>query len=397
MCVQSGYKTITPREVGSCIHALNRKAIRYRAVRVYFGCLALIAIREAAKRTRTRAGRKPCEVSRFRVGELCSLTGLSESTVLRELRALERAGLLSFSEGSITIRKEFTPDSRGITQALAGKRSCRRPVPVPRSVLRFLARSQRPALGKTVLAYVFRGLSIDRASGEVKGAGTVKASWIADVMQVSLRAAKAARKELIALGLISKDTQSFQRKLNRDGAYFRVSLSWKGEDQRGAASQPHFRNAGDAPAPGAAIAPRQTKMCPVFAPPRKEKKTPYGMKYQKARLSNASGVCLTQGKEITPMLRDVQIEDLMSFGRTEVLYRQAVAACWIRDSEAGFLNWVGAAVRAKTCKARDPVRVFLGIVKRGLWSHISDADEERARQAIRRYGLGAATPIPAPV
>ena len=89
-----------------------------------------------------------------------------------------------------------------------------------------------------------------------------------------------------------------------------------------------------------------------------------------------------------PRLRDVQMEDLLAFSRTEALYREAVQAEWVRDSEASFLNWVGAAVRAKTCQARDPVRVFLGIVKRGLWSHVTDADEERARRAINRYRYG---------
>jgi hypothetical protein len=79
------------------------------------------------------------------------------------------------------------------------------------------------------------------------------------------------------------------------------------------------------------------------------------------------------------------MEDLLAYSRTEALYQQAVSARWIQGSEANLLNWIAAAVRAKTCRARDPVRVFLGIVKRGLWSHITDADEERARRAINRY------------
>ena len=50
MCVESGYKTVTATEIGNCISALNRKVISYRAVRVYFGCLALVAMRDAARR-----------------------------------------------------------------------------------------------------------------------------------------------------------------------------------------------------------------------------------------------------------------------------------------------------------------------------------------------------------
>lgn len=384
LCVQSGYKTVTPVEIGNCVAALNGKLISYRALRVYFACLALIAVREAAKRSRPRSRNRAQEFSRYRVGEICQLTGLAESVVLRELRGLKRAGVLSFSESEIAIRNEAVPESQAVTQALAGKRSCHRPVPIPRSVLRFLARSPKAVLGKTILAYLFRGMSIDRRSGEVRGAGAVKASWIAEVMGVSLRAAKAARKELIALGLISKDTGSFQRKLNRDGAYFRVSLSWKGS----AKAVSRVASGHGVRVSSSRIAPQDPETRTAFAPPPKEVKTPYGSKDQKASLTKQPGVSSIQGKARGPTLGDVQMEDLLVYSRTEALYQQAVSACWMQDSEASLLNWVAAAVRAKTCQARDPVRVFLGIVRRGLWKHITDADEERARRAINRYRYG---------
>ena len=80
--------------------------------------------------------------------------------------------------------------------------------------------------------------------------------------------------------------------------------------------------------------------------------------------------------------------DLQDYFRTEELYRQAVARQLVEDSESSFLNWVSAAVRAKTCGAQDPVRVFVGIVRAKLWTHISQADEDRARAAIRRYREG---------
>jgi len=392
VCVESGYKVITLAEIGNCVHALNRREISYRAVRVYFACLALVAIREAAKRSASRARRKPHEMPRYGVSEISTLTGLAEKSVLRELRALRQVGMLFFSESSITTQAEPRPESAAVTQLLAGSRSCKRPLPVPRSVLRFLARSHKVALGKTVLAYLARGMTIDRNTGEVRGVGTVKASWISEVMEVSLRAVKAARKELIALGLVSKDTGSVQRKLNRDGAYFRVSLAWKGGTHSVTVARPCVLVRAGEPAVTPGIAPQETQTRPAFAPPIKEKRTPYGSKDQRAWRAKP-GVSPKQGREGNPCLRNVRIEDLMAFSRTEALYRQAVSASWIHDSEASFLNWVGAAVRAKTCRAGDPVRVFLGIVKRGLWSHITDADEERARLAINRYRHGASESV----
>lgn len=383
MCVESGYKIVTATEIGNCISALNRKVISYRAVRVYFGCLVLIAIREAAERVGARVGRRQRIVPRYRMCELCELTGLSNRTVQRELRSLNRAGILDFSELRIAVGREPSPEGVGLAQTFAGKRSRRRPIPVPRSVLRFLARSERPVLGKTVLAYVLRGMSIDRSSGEVRGVGTVKASWIADAMKVSLRAAKAARRDLIELGFISKDTGSWQRKLNRDGAYFRVNLAWKDETENLRHGTPGVIRRLGIPVSG--IAPRSGKRCPAFAPPIKEKKTPYGSKHQKTFSGKLPGVSGIQRRGEGPSLRDVQLVDIKDFRRTEALYRQAVDLGWVKESEASFLNWVGAAVRAKSCRANDPVRVFLGIVRQGLWKNITDAEEERARQAISRY------------
>jgi hypothetical protein len=329
VCVQSGYKTITPTVIGNCIHALNGKEISYRAVRVYFGCLVLVASREAAMRSTCRSRRGQPRVPRYQISELCALTGLSEKAVRQELRALKRSGILAFSEGSITIQGEPRPESIELVQVLSGKRSWKRPLPVPRSVLRFLARSHKAVLGKTALAYIARGMTIHRKTGEVRGVGAVKASWIADVMAVSLRAAKGARRELIALGLISKDTGSVQRKLNRDGAYFRVSLAWG----RGVAPK---RLGQPARRPG--IAPRQGKEDPSFAPPIKDKRTPYGSKDQKAWPAKPPGVSPKQGREENPDLRNVRLDDLLSYSRTEALYRQAVRASWIQDSEASLLN-----------------------------------------------------------
>ena len=85
------------------------------------------------------------------------------------------------------------------------------------------------------------------------------------------------------------------------------------------------------------------------------------------------------------MLRDLQVGSLRNFAHLEILFRQAVKAGWLVGSEANFLNWVGAAVRATTVAARDPVRVFVSLVKRGRWDFITQDQEEQARAVIRRF------------
>jgi len=86
-----------------------------------------------------------------------------------------------------------------------------------------------------------------------------------------------------------------------------------------------------------------------------------------------------------PDFGNVLPEDLPHLSRMECLFRQAVDRGFLRGSEMDALNFLGASIRARAVKARDPVRVFVGIVRRGLWSHITCAEEERARAALVRY------------
>src|SRR5262249_40247258 len=136
---------------------------------------------------------------------------------------LKTAQLLTFAESAIHLADGATATE---SLGLFGSRGGKRLVPVPRQVLKFLARCTRPALAKTVVAYLLRGLSLDR-TGEIRTAGTVKISWICKLCRISERAARSARAELIHIGWITKDTGSFQRKLNRDGAYFVIDPLWR--------------------------------------------------------------------------------------------------------------------------------------------------------------------------
>jgi hypothetical protein len=96
----------------------------------------------------------------------------------------------------------------------------------------------------------------------------------------------------------------------------------------------------------------------------------------------------TEGK---PDLRNICPEDIKRLSRLRELYRQATEAGWIERSEPAFLNFAAAAARA-TRVAGDPVRIFVGIVRRGLWHHITQEQEERAAAVIRRERERKATP-----
>src|SRR5262249_21925238 len=104
--------------------------------------------------------------------------------------------------------------------------------------------------------------------------------------------------------------------------------------------------------------------CTEIASPNERHETPNGSKDQKTRRTEPAGLSKRGGGR-NPSLRDVTEEDLRCFTRTEVLYWQAVRQGILRHSETNALNWLSAAVRARSVPG-DPVRVFLGIVRKHL-------------------------------
>jgi hypothetical protein len=370
-----GYKVITVVQLCNGLAAFDAGRISFRALRIYFATFAAVAVREAAKRS-THANRgRPRDGVLFRTDELAKLAGLAEGEVRGLLRRLVCSGLLTYSESAITAATHALPDAETLSQlAAGGGRSPRRPVPIPRPLLRLLARSTQPSLVKALVAYLVRGLAIDRRTGELRAKGSVKATWIARVFGLSERAARYARRDLIRSGVITPDGSSSQRKLNRDGAYFVVNLGWDGS--------PHLDPKEAKPAP------RGAESAVAFAPPGRDKRTSSELKYQRAPSEDATGGCgRGEGK---PTLRSIRPEDLRRVSSVMSLYEQATRAGWLERSEANLRNFVAAAVRATQVRG-DSARIFVTIVRRRLWHHITLEQEERAVQAIKRVAEKSAT------
>jgi len=312
------------------------------------------------------------KISRFRHSELARLCSATERQVQADLRTLTAEGLLSFSEAEVRVSNDPHPETGRLLSLI---RSPTRPVPVPRSVLRFLAGGTRPSVAQTMIAYMLRGLSLRKTGAEVSGKGSAKLSWVSKVTGLSERGARYARKELIRLEWIAKDSGSTQWKLNRDGAYFSINLEWTD-------------NISFCPdSPKATFAPRTSGTCPDFAPLNKDRKTPYGCKNQETQETEPkrSGVCEQEGRDIpSPTLSSVIAEDLRRFDRLESLYFQAVDRRWVDSSEATALNFIAAAVRAREV-GHDPTRLFVALVRQRLWSHVTQAQEEYARTTLSRF------------
>jgi hypothetical protein len=378
---QGGYQTVTAVQIANALAALESGAITFRAFRVYLGCFELRARRDAAARAKSaKRGPGPGRVD-YRPDELARLLPDAAVTAVRvELKRLERARLLLFSPECLSITETPHDDARALLAELCGSRKATRPIPVPRRLLAFLCRCRKPALVKTLLGYLVRGLSLERGTGEVRGVGTVKATWIARVFGLSERGARSARAELIRLAVISKDVGSHQRKLNRDGAYFRVNLDWENPERGTPPAEGRTRSAHPCSSARPRIAPPPVELASRIAPPEERPGTPSDLKDQKLATRDGAGVCDGKGRAD---LRNIRPEDLRRLSSLRRLYDQAIAAGWLRRSDATFLAFAAAAVRANRATG-DAVRIFVSIVRRKLWHHITHADEERARVVIAR-------------
>ena len=376
----TGYKTLTPIQLGNLLHALAARQLPWLAARVWLACVELVAIREAAQRVRRLRRDRRVVQSDFRRAELEVLTGLNARSVTRALGLLQRNGLIEFKATAVKLSELPMPEALETIHDFAGGRSARRPIPVPRTVLRFLAAQETAALGRVMLGYVCRGLSIARVGGNLRETGSVKASWLAETLGLSLRSVRYAQAELRNLGWIPKDTGSRQWKLNRDGAWFRINLNWEATSAE--------TEGGDCCATNSVRFARPTPdFCTPAAPPKEDWKTPSESKNQKpgvfgTRLGKQRPTC---PKPLPPpTLANIRLADLRDHERMCSLHGQAVAQGWMPDCEADTLNFFAAAIRARTTPARDPVRVFVALVRGRRWNYVTQAQEEEARREFHR-------------
>jgi hypothetical protein len=402
MCIHGGYKVQTVEQLQNVIGAYDARRISLGALRVYLAALVSVASREAAQRSRKKCRRGVGErTPRFLNQELSRTTRLPLKRVTKELKALKRVGLLWFSESEVVFEEAPLDSSSARFSELARGRSSRRPVPLPRPMLRFLARCSRASLIKTTLAYCVRGLTLSR-TGDISGRGSVKATTIGRALNLSERSVRSARAELLGLGFLTADEGSIQRKLNRTGAYFTVNLSWVAPVEPKVVAKVGESIPSERSSPvdnffacNARFAPPRAENIRNFAPPYKDKKTLFRSKNQRTQAERLmpTGLCAAKTKERIPgvlgalpppNIRDVRAEDLQSFRRVEELYRQAVKVQLIEPSEANVINFIGAAAKATRVKGEAP-RIFMGIIRGKLWRNLTSADEDRAVGALRRY------------
>ena len=368
--IDGGYVFICRKALSHLKAQISTRALTTIEVRGILAFVEMRSIRDAAEALRVKNKKGTALIPNYSSRELSKLTNLPQRVASKVFKVASSSNLFSSEKGKL--------------------------VPVPRRIIRFLAKCEKRSTILVLLAYIERGLCLDK--GKVKNAGTVKAAFIAETTGLSLRAVRLARKELLGLGILTPDTTKYQRKLNRDGAYFTINLTW--------CEQSKARKCADGERDAAAIkneavektlpvdnsiqqvleiAPPPIKNCTKIAPPDRDKKSSNELRNQKTRstASNSSGV-FTKREEENPNLWDIRPEDLKNILRCEKLYSQACQIGLMQACESSALNFVAAAIRARSVDGDAP-KVFMGIIKKKLWHHITQAQEQKANGVLKKF------------
>lgn len=340
--------------------AYRRGVIRFMDLRAWLASFEVVA-----RRCVVRESVRPA----FRLDEVTELVGGRGGEHTRaSVRRLAAAGLIHWTQSEVVQLKhaaEFLAESgSGLEATLRLVPNWSRRVPVPRRVLRLLAACGRPVVVATTLGHLLR--CVYYRKGGVRPDGLCKASWVASVFEVDERNVKGARSYLCRLGILERSPAP-QRVLNRHGGLVRLNLQWGGARLAGRRRSPPLgrRTATGSPPP------RETGNSSLR---RSEN--------QKPGAPGPAGVRKRTSEE--PRLSRVTLADLRDPSRLLALWREAGRAGLVGGSESERLKLFAAAEHAKAHGRTNPPGLFVSILRRGLWRHLTLHDEDAARRSMAR-------------
>jgi hypothetical protein len=131
--------------------------------------------------------------------------------------------------------------------------------------------------------------------------------------------------------------------------------------------------------------PPQPPIVPKSPPPIYKRNLPSGSKNQNPASTGPVGVRKRTENPGKPVLRCVVPDDLRSAVRLDALFAEAVCRGLVRESPVERLRFFAAAEHAQRVGIQNPCGLFVTVVRCGLWSHVSQADEDRALKRLRGW------------
>ena len=334
--VEGGFAFVPTASLMACWQGYKSGKLKLRDVRAWVGIVEMVE-----RRTASELQRAPY----YDLEELSRLTGVR---VCRgAVRRLSDIGVVEWSRERVRVT--------GTT----GSASIRRKwVPVPRRILRWLARNGTAADIATAFGHAIRCLYYDSKQKRCRSGGHCTAQWVAEHFGVGERSVKRARSAWVKREWLRvvEDGKSG----HRTGARFIIELAWR---------SPHR------------MAPQTSSNRATLAPPRDQQDPPSEIKQPEPNSGSQRPVCLSH---IVP-------EDLGDPARLAEVHRQAGQQGLVAKSQAGALLVFSAAARAKRCAERNPCGMFATIIRKQLWSHISCIDEDSARKLFNERPITSQT------
>jgi hypothetical protein len=356
-----GFCFISGTALLSAWWAYRRGFVTPLDLRVWLACF------EAVVR---RCGLPPGRPAHFAQRELRELVGNdSDEEIRRSLRRLSVRGLVAWSERSIGVGSPAQSHGEQETADLAAylAQVCNhgRRVPVPRRVIRLLARTGTRVILATMFGHLLR-CSYYRGH-ECRPTGTCKASWISHMFAVDIRNVKGARKALVEQGLLRFEPVG-QRYLNHYGPLVSLNLDWT------PAAQPQRRLPPRADR-GSDHSPPLIRNLELLRNETNQNRTP--------ACRSGAALAAEPGRVASrASLRHVVAADLIDRARLACLFQQACAAGYVQPTESDRLNFFAMAEHARAAGTRNVAGLFAANVRHRLWRVLTLADEDAARRRL---------------
>lgn len=399
--IEGRYRRITVHQLTLAWWLHTAGHLTRRQLRVYF------AAHEMHERRNYTDRKNGPERPLYRVQELAALVGgRGSETAQDELRAdvkrLAKVGLVKIGahaiDFAVSADQITVEDLSGFWTMFEQMPNRRRTVPVPRRTLRALAAGFSRAVTGVMLAMLIRSLFWHRESGTYRVDGRTKGSWIADVFGISRRAVTEARGTLAELGWI-EPLNAPQWALNRWGSHDRINPAWAAGDAAATTDSQPSAAVGEGGVPAVESASPLGRFQAVSATPCLNRFSSLTRDKNTRRLggtapdpAGASARSRWGGRKKeqaagTPNIRDIQPRHLKRTEDLLELYRQAIEAGLAKPSEAGRLDFLALAERAKAHGKRTGA-LFYWLLREKKTVFITQSDEDAACVRLRELRDG---------
>lgn len=398
------FRKITVHQLVMAWWLFKDKQITKRQLRIFFAAHEMAERRSYMPKEAGREARKPL----YTIVELRKLIGGSrtkkaETDLRADVKALGRIGLVEINSHAISFAVSIDQiridDVNGFWSMFTHFDHPRRTISMPRRTCRALAGGFQTSVMAMMVALMIRSLFWHRPGGKAGEGGyridgRTKCSFVSQVMGVSRRSVTEARSRLIELGWITP-LDAPQWALNKWGQQYVLNLDAFAPEQRnqadiatGQSASPNRENTGEMASPCLNNSASSFRRIIKTRTPDPTRSDPAGFcnsGEKGSRKKNTAEAGATARR--SPTLKNITDDDLRQTDRLLELHDQAVERGLVNGSEAGRLDFLALAERARS-QGNDPARLFAWLITHRRFEFITIADEERASGRLKEHRNG---------